>query len=133
MQQEKNNKNKLSFILSLISTALITPILFVILGSFYVALEHPIGLNIFLWVLLDILAYSIFYIVYLIIRKSRKQNAPKFYNGWALLSGLLSITIICFITSYNIDDYLFVEVMGAISGLYALFQIIYEIFIKRKK
>lgn len=133
MQQEKNKINKVPFILSILTTIILTPILFVILGSFYVALEHPIGLNVLIWVIIDILAYTIFYVVFLIIKKAKKETAPKFYNGWALLSGLLTITIICFITSYNVDDYLFVEVMGLLSGLYALFQIIYEIIIKKKK
>jgi amino acid transporter len=133
MQQEKNKISTVSFILSIISTTILTPILFVLLGSFYVALEHPIGLNIFVWILIDILSYLIFYVIFLIIKKSKKEKAPKFYNGWALLSGLLVITIICFFTSYNIDDYLYVEVMAAVSGLYAMFQIIYEVIIKRKK
>lgn len=130
MQQEKN---KFSFVFSIIFTAIFTPILYILLGAFYNAIDYPIGLNILIWVTIVILAYSISYIILCLISKCRKKPFPRFYNGWALFSGLLSVTVLCLISSYNIDDYLYVEVMGLLSGIYALFQIIYDIFIKRKK
>ena len=126
MQQEKNNKFEI--INAILFTILCTILFFLVLGTFYVATEHSIGVNILVWLTTVFTAYYFYYLISLLLNKIRKTNIkPKKYNGWAIFAGLLSITIICLLNSFNIDDYLFVEIMGLISGLYGTFEIIFTI------
>ena len=126
IQQEKTNI--VTIIVSCISTALITFICFIALGSFYSAINHRVGLNIFVWIITISISYFIYYGLHWLAKLiNKKICAPKLLNVWAVLSGLVIVTIVCLFRSENIDDYLYVEIMGLISGIIAFFQIIYSL------
>jgi hypothetical protein len=131
MQQEKNKFFK--FILPIIYTCILTFVCFLILGTFYRAVEQSVGLNILAWASTVIAAYYLYFLTALLLsRIFKKFDKPKIYNGWAILSGLFLITVICLFNSSEIDDYLFVEIMGLISGIFGTFQIIFELVLKKR-
>ena len=129
MQQEKNNV--LSIIVSSVSTAILTFICFVLLGTFYTATEHSIGTNIFVWIITVVVAYFIYYGFHWLVKIIfKKISSPKLYNMWAIISVLIFITLVCLFRSENVDDYLYVEIMGLISGVAGTLEIIHSF--KRK-
>lgn len=126
MQQGKNNI--LSIIISSFITAILTFICFVLLGSFYTASEHSIGTNIFVWIITVVVAYFIYYGFHWLMKIIfRKISPPKLYNMWAIISGLAFITLLCLFRSEGTDDYLYVEIMGLISGIVGMLEIIHDI------
>lgn len=126
MQQGKNNV--LSIIISSFITAILTFVCFVLLGIFYTANEHSIGTNIFVWIITVVVAYFIYYGLHWLIKIIfKKIPSPKLYNMWAIVSGLTIITLFCLFRSESTDDYLYVEIMGLISGVVGTLEIIHSI------
>ncbi|MDD4154737.1 MAG: hypothetical protein PHT30_04960 [Bacilli bacterium] len=103
---------------------------FVILGTFYVAIENTILVNILVWLLTIIISFAAFFIPYYLItrfvKKLRKRQGP-FINGWAIAAGYLTILIVCLANSYQLNDYLFVEISGSMSGIVGLIQLIVDL------
>lgn len=130
MQQEKNSV--LAIVVSSIITIILTFICYVVLGTFYTANNHSIGMNIFVWIITSIVAYFIYYGLHWLIKVIfKKISSPKLYNIWAIISGLAFITLICLFRAENTDDYLYVEIMGLISGVVGTLEIIHSIRLKK--
>ena len=131
MQQDLRSRY---IIISCVATSILSFVCFVILGTFYKAINHSVGLNVIVWILTVILGYMIYYGFHWLIKLFFKSAfTPKLYNIRAILSGLVTLTLVCLFTSQNSDEYLFLEVMGTISSVAAIFELVYSIRFKKKK
>ena len=113
------------YLLSSIITGLLSLINYIILGTFYIAINHTILVNIIVWTTTVIISFSIYYFIYYLIVRKKKKFGP-ILNGYAIASGCLSILLACLAMSYTLNDYLYVEVMGYLTGISALPQIIID-------
>ena len=98
------------------------------LGAFYKAIDHSIGLNIVTWIATIVLAHSFVYLIRWLFNLIRKRNISHPYiDGISFSCGSGIIAIICIFSTKNIDDYLYTTIMGSISGIVATIQIILAI------
>ncbi|MBQ8320361.1 MAG: hypothetical protein IJX81_05720 [Clostridia bacterium] len=122
MQREKI-KATICKILFYFTVTILTCVLFVLLGSFYIAVEHSIGLNIIVWSATIFLAHSLVYLIRFLFNLIRKHKIKHPFIDWISLSvGAGVVAIICLALSTSVEDYLYVSVMGGFSGVLAIIQ-----------
>lgn len=132
MQPERNSFWKR--LIAIASTSILTIVYFVVLGTFYKAVEHKLLTNVLVWLITIFVAYYSYYLVYWIFKIFiKKLSKPFVFDGWSVFAGLFVVTIFCLIDSLSLNDYLYIEVMAGISGIVATLQIIYSAFLKLKK
>lgn len=120
----KKSKGLLGYyILSSVITALLSLLAFIILGMFYKANNNTILVNVLVWVITILIAYCFFYFPYYGLCKLFKKNYGPLLNGYAVVSGILSILFYCLGNSYFIDDYSYTVVLGFFAGIITLVQI----------
>lgn len=120
--------------IAIVSTSILTIVYFVVLGTFYKAIEHKVLINILVWLATIFGAYYTYYSIYWIFKIFIKiLTKPLCFDGWSILAGLIVITIICLLDSNSLNEFLYVEIMSGISGIVATLQIIYSVFLKQKK
>lgn len=132
MQLEKNKV--LYYVILFIVMAIFTPVGFVILGSFYKAIEHRTITNIIVWIIVMCICYYIYYglhWLFKIIFKRKKINKPKIFDVWAIVFGSTIVTIICWLIDE--DGYLFVDIVWGVATLIGLGQFVVPLFIKKIK
>lgn len=132
MQLEKNKI--LYYVILFVAMSIFTPIGFVILGSFYKAIEHRTITNVIVWITVMCICYYIYYGLYWlfkIIFKNKKINKPKIFDVWAIVFGSTVITIICWLIDE--DGYLFVDIVWGVATLIGLGQFVVPLFIKKIK
>lgn len=130
MQREKI-KAIICKILFYFTVAILTCVLFVLLGCFYKAIEHSIGLNIIVWSATIFLAHSLVYLVRFLFNLIRKHKIKHPFIDWISFAvGTSIVTAICLLNSTSFDDYLYVSIMGSFSGVLAIIQTIVSL---RKK
>ena len=131
MQREKS---KITFgdIFFYVCVALVTCVFFVLLGLFYKAIEHSIGLNILVWLITIILAHSFVYILRWLFNLIRKKKIRHSYIDFkSLASGAASVAIICLFGAKSLDDYLYLSIMAGISGIVATIEGV--LYFRKKK
>ena len=128
MQQAGSNvKIVAKKILSCLPTNLIVIVCFILLGTFYDANEHSILWNIIIWCLTIFIGHLFCVLIKFAINKIFKKSlSVKLLDLWSFCSSLLIVSIICLIFSKNVDDYLFIEVMGIVSAILGIFSLAYE-------
>lgn len=132
MQLEKNKI--LYYVILFVAMSIFTSIGFVILGSFYKAIEHKTITNIIVWIIVMCICYYIYYglhWLFKIIFKRKKINKPKIFDVWAIVFGSTVITIICWLIDE--DGYLFVDIVWGVATLIGLGQFVVPLFIKKIK
>lgn len=115
----------LYYILSSIITGILSLISYIILGTFYIATTHTILVNIIVWTTTVIISFLIYYFIYYLIVRKKKKFGP-ILNGYAIAFGFLTILLACLAMSYSLNDYLYIEVMGYMTGISALPQILID-------
>ena len=125
------------YIITSIVTAVLSIISYIILGSFYIANNHTILVNIIVWSLTILIAYCLYYFPYFFIMRyatKTKEYGP-LLNGYAIASGFLAILLLCLANSYTLGDYSYVEIMGFMAGIVVIPQIAISVagYIKNKK
>lgn len=127
MQREKS-KELICKVIFYISVVAVTCVFFILLGAFYKAIDHSIGLNIVVWVATIVLAHSFVYLIRWLFNLIRKRKINHAYiDGISFACGSGIVAIICVFSTKNIDDYLYTTIMGSISGIVATIQIILAI------
>ena len=107
---------------------------FVLLGFFYKAIEHSIGLNILVWLITIILAHSFVYILRWLFNLIRKKKIRCSYIDFKSLAiGAASLAIVCLFGAKSLDDYLYLVIMTGISGIVATIEIILRLKEKKTK
>ena len=132
MQLEKNKI--LYYVILFVAMSIFTSIGFVILGSFYKAIEHKTITNIIVWIIVMCICYYIYYglhWLFKIIFKRKKINKPKIFDVWAIVFGSTIVTIICWLIDE--DGYLFVDIVWGVATLIGLGQFVVPLFIKKIK
>ncbi len=133
MRQEKS-KLICKEIISIVSTILFSIVFFVVLGTFYKAIEHPLAINIIVWIITILAAYYFYYGIYWLVKLcARKISSPNLFDGWSIFAGILSVLVVCLFNAVEPDDYLYVEIMGWISGAVGTLQLLFTFFKHRKK
>ena len=127
MQWEKS-KELICKVIFYISVAGSTCGFFILLGAFYKAIDHSIGLNIVVWVSTIVLSHSFVYLIRWLFNLFRKRKIIHAYiDGISFACGSGIVAIICAFSTKNIDDYLYTTVMGSISAIASTIQIILAI------
>lgn len=135
--QQANVKTRRSLIFYLVSslfTGIVSFVFFVLLGTFYIAKDHSILVNIIVWFFTGLVAYLVFYFVYLLfllLFKKSKDRRP-FLNGYAVSAAYVSVLIACLALSKNVDDYSYVTVFSLLGSVPALIQIIWAFNAEQK-
>ncbi len=133
MQQERNNNIK-TIIVSSVVVSFFSFIFFVLLGTFYKATDHTVGLNVVVWSLTIFTAYYFYYGIHWIFTLLfKKVSKPQLINSWAIVCGFITIAVVCLFNSSSVDDYLYVEIMSGISGVVSIGQILYSVLSIKKK
>lgn len=102
-----------------LAVSVVTLVLFAITGQFYVANEHSILTNTFVWLFLVALAYFvIIFIPYF------QKKAVRYIDLWAFASGLLSIMLYCLSQAKSIDEYSYLSVLSYIAGILSVFELL---------
>ncbi|OPZ24659.1 MAG: hypothetical protein BWZ03_00018 [bacterium ADurb.BinA186] len=117
------------YVLSSFFTAVFSALLFVLLGSFYVANDHSLLLNIFVWASVIFISYLLFYLIYRIVLffpKLKGKNGP-FLNGFAISAGFLGVLACCLALSKKVDDYTYVSALGLLTTVFSIVEIIFLI------
>lgn len=116
------------YILSSIINIVFSIIAYIILGSFYVANNNTILVNILVWTITILLSFSLFYFPYFLINKffTKDKLFGPLLNGYAIAFGFIGILSVCLARSYSLNDYTYVEVMGFMAGIVGFIQIIFD-------
>lgn len=102
-----------------LAVGILTLFLFAITGQFYVANEHSILTNTFVWLFLAALSYFvIIFIPYF------QKKAVRYIDLWAFASGLLSIMLYCLSQAKSIDEYSYLSVLSYIAGILSVFELL---------
>ena len=102
-----------------LAVGILTLFLFAITGQFYVANEHSILTNTFVWLFLVALSYFvIIFIPYF------QKKAVRYIDLWAFASGLLSIVLYCLSQAKSIDEYSYLSVLSYIAGILSVFELL---------
>ena len=102
-----------------LAVGILTLFLFAITGQFYVANEHSILTNTFVWLFLAALSYFvIIFIPYF------QKKAVRYIDLWAFASGLLSIMLYCLTQAKSIDEYSYLSVLSYIAGILSVFELL---------
>lgn len=102
-----------------LAVGMLTLFLFAITGQFYVANEHSILTNTFVWLFLAALSYFvIIFIPYF------QKKAVRYIDLWAFASGLLSIMLYCLSQAKSIDEYSYLSVLSYIAGILSVFELL---------
>ena len=124
------------YLISSVVTGLFMIFSFIVLGSFYKANNNTVLINLLVWLSTILITYLILFFCYLLVTKliksCQKKTGP-LINGYAIATGYLAILIVCLANSYNMNDYSFVEVTISMSGVFAIIQVIFDIFNSKKK
>lgn len=102
-------------------TAFLTVVLFLLTGSFYVANDHSVMLNIIVWILLVMASYTIIYLFSLI------KHKYSYYDGYAIMSGFLVVLIICLFKTKEGTSYLYVDSFVLFSSIIPVPQLLIDI------
>ena len=98
-----------------ISVGIITLILFILAGIFYIANEHSILTNTIVWLILNLLAYiSMIFIPFF------QKKTVRYIDLWAFASGLFAIMLYCLSQAKSIEDYSYLSVLSYIAGILSL-------------
>lgn len=104
-----------------LAVGILTLFLFAITGQFYVANEHSILTNTFVWLFLVALSYFvIIFIPYF------QKKAVRYIDLWAFASGLLSIMLYCLSQAKSIDEYSYLSVLSYIAGILSVFELLLQ-------
>ena len=120
MRQGERNEMKWSRELWLcLAVSVVTLILFAITGQFYVANDHSILTNTFVWLFLVAIAYiAIIFIPFF------QKKAVRYIDLWAFASGLLSIMLYCLSQAKSMDEYSYLSVLSYIAGILSVFELL---------
>lgn len=125
------------YVVSSIITAIFTFFSFaLLLGRFYKAVENTILTNIFVWVLMIIICYIVVYVIHFVVikfNKKLKKNYGPLINFWAIAAGYLIILFVCLGNSYQMDDYLFVQISGSMAAFFGAMQMFIDLSRKVNK
>ena len=102
--------------------AILTVLLFIILGNFYKANDHSIGVNVLVWLAVVVVAHTLTYVGNYALKKGR--SCRPYFDLLSITIALITVTLICLFKSQELEDYLFVSVMGGASGIAGTFQLL---------
>ena len=105
------------FFLLCVPAAILSFILFVLLGNIYDPFSHSIFLNIIVWFTVGIIPYILVFIPFY----NKKKN--KYIDGFVPMSSYGVILIICLFRSKQIEDYLYVTCFLSISSIVTIIQL----------
>lgn len=94
-------------------------VVFIILGTFYVASEHNTLINILVWVSEGLVCY----LAFIFIPWFNKRKVY-YLDGFALASAYLIIVLICLARQYSFNEYLYLDALVFISSGVAVFEIV---------
>ena len=127
----------LTRILRAIFTALVSIIIVGLSGIFYIAKDHVMLLNIFVWIILVGIAYFILYGIYFAIYqifKQKKLQKPLLFDGYSAAAGFLGILIFNLAIVKNPSDSLYIQfVTGILAGMAAVVQLFLDIHMRVNK
>ena len=102
-----------------ISVGIITLILFILAGIFYIANEHSILTNTIVWLTLNLLAY-----ISMIFIPCFQKKAVRYVDLWAFASGLFAIMLYCLSQAKSIEDYSYLSVLSYIAGILSVCELL---------
>lgn len=125
------NKNILEIIACAL-TSVISFLYFIVLGSFYNANEHTLGVNILVWFITFFVAYITFYFLFfvysLIFKKKMKY---KFINFLPIVCSSLFIFVICAFRIQSFDDNRYCEALLSFTSIVTPIEIMRRLFLNR--
>lgn len=98
--------------------ALLTFFIFAVAGRIYSATDHTILTSIIVWTIALVLSYFLTMLIPFIIYKRI------YYDGLVVVASLGTVIICCLARSKNLDDYLFVSVVGFVFTILGGFELI---------
>lgn len=118
-QGERNEMKWIRELWLCLAVSVVTLILFAITGQFYVANDHSILTNTFVWLFLVAIAYiAIIFIPFF------QKKAVRYIDLWAFASGLLSIMLYCLSQAKSMDEYSYLSVLSYIAGILSVFELL---------
>lgn len=102
-----------------ISVGIITLVLFMLAGVFYIANEHSILTNTIVWLFLVSIAYvSVIFIPFF------QKRTVRYIDLWAFAAGLFTIMIYCLSQAKSIDEYSYLSVLSYIAGIISVYELL---------
>ena len=102
-----------------VSVGIITLILFILAGIFYIANDHSILTNTIVWLIINLLAYiSMIFIPYF------RKKTVRYVDLLAFASGFFAIMLYCLSQAKSIEDYSYLSVLSYIAGILSVCELL---------